>query len=365
MKKIRENAIPPELFAQKVYLYGAGYTAKVCVTELEKKGIEISALVDDDEMKWGKYVEGYPVISYQDFSINAEKCNVILMSIYGKAIYNKLKTLKNVTVWEMYEWYTNLLNQQEFVIEKYCEGEKLEAYRENTLQIKGLLADQESWSCLDNIYSYFKTKDTSYLTEICTTEESYFIKEVKEYFKDRECNIVDAGAYEGELLRGIISAGLNVKNWYCFELDSHNYQRLKENLKGTILPKSMSAYAENLGLWNENVKLPIVEAGTASKVTNTVDSKNYCNMITMDTYFQDKMVDMIKMDIEGAEMNALKGGINVIRRDRPVLAISIYHYVEDYYGILRFLNNNLHNYKWYIRQHALIYGETVLYGIPY
>ncbi len=90
-----------------------------------------------------------------------------------------------------------------------------------------------------------------------------------------------------------------------------------------------------------------------------------CQVETIDHYFQDIHVDMIKMDIEGAEMKALFGGINIIRRDKPLLAISIYHYVEDYYRIMQFLLKNAGGrYKYYIRQHALIYGETVLYAIP-
>lgn len=87
-------------------------------------------------------------------------------------------------------------------------------------------------------------------------------------------------------------------------------------------------------------------------------------MISLDKYFEDKSYNFVKMDIEGAEYPALCGGIETIKRDRPILAISIYHSLEDYYRIPNYLMQELNDYKFYIRHHSLILSETVLYAIP-
>ena len=369
VRTLRKDTLLKEVGNRPVYLYGAGYTAKVCLGALESEGVTIEALIDDDIMKQGTTVLSYPVLSYEEF---ANKCeaeegvNVILTSIYGKQIYNRLTDFPNVTVWEMYEWYTELLNQQEIVTEKYCEGEKLALYKQNTDALKAYLADAESGKVLDGIYRYFETRDIRHLVDICTTEESYFIHEVKEYFGNREISLIDAGAYEGELLRAIHASGIKVKNWYCFELEKSNFKRLKDNVEKMELPDGFNCICENLGLWEERKAFPVVAQGTGSKVQEgNMEGGEICQVETIDHYFQDIHVDMIKMDIEGAEMKALFGGINIIRRDKPLLAISIYHYVEDYYRIMQFLLKNAGGrYKYYIRQHALIYGETVLYAIP-
>ena len=219
VRTLRKDTLLKEVGNRPVYLYGAGYTAKVCLGALESEGVTIEALIDDDIMKQGTTVLSYPVLSYEEF---ANKCeaeegvNVILTSIYGKQIYNRLTDFPNVTVWEMYEWYTELLNQQEIVIEKYCEGEKLALYKQNTDALKTYLADTESGKVLDGIYRYFETRDIRYLVDICTTEESYFIHEVKEYFGNREISLIDAGAYEGELLRAIHASGIKVKSWCLY-----------------------------------------------------------------------------------------------------------------------------------------------------
>ena len=140
------------------------------------------------------------------------------------------------------------MNQQEIVIEKYCEGEKLALYKQNTDALKTYLADTESGKVLDGIYRYFETRDIHHLVDICTTEESYFIHEVKEYFGNREISLIDAGAYEGELLRAIHASGIKVKNWYCFELEKSNFKRLKDNVEKMELPDGFNCICENLGL---------------------------------------------------------------------------------------------------------------------
>ena len=54
---------------------------------------------------------------------------------------------------------------------------------------------------------------------------------------------------------------------------------------------------------------------------------------TIDTECKDKKVGLIKMDIEGFEYFAIKGGLETIKRDKPVLLISIYHTGKDFFEI--------------------------------
>lgn len=70
------------------------------------------------------------------------------------------------------------------------------------------------------------------------------------------------------------------------------------------------------------------------------------------------------MDIEGAELSALEGGIGTIKKCRPQLAISIYHSDEDFINIPLFLNDILENYKFKIGHYHPSLCETILYDIP-
>lgn len=69
------------------------------------------------------------------------------------------------------------------------------------------------------------------------------------------------------------------------------------------------------------------------------------------------------MDIEGAELKALKGCREIIKNQQPDLAICVYHKVEDMHEIPRFINEMNPNYKFYLRHHSRGHGETVFYAI--
>ena len=71
------------------------------------------------------------------------------------------------------------------------------------------------------------------------------------------------------------------------------------------------------------------------------------------------------MDIEGSELDALKGGEKIIKRDLPHLAISIYHKPSDLWEIgLYLFSIHGNKYKYYIRNYGHQTFDTVLYAIP-
>jgi FkbM family methyltransferase len=73
-------------------------------------------------------------------------------------------------------------------------------------------------------------------------------------------------------------------------------------------------------------------------------------------------VDFIKMDIEGAELEALKGAENLIRKFRPKLAISIYHKPEHFYQIIEYLNSLNLEYEFFLDHFTIHSEETILFA---
>ena len=86
--------------------------------------------------------------------------------------------------------------------------------------------------------------------------------------------------------------------------------------------------------------------------------------VTIDHYFSETSLTYLKMDIEGAELSAIKGAAHVIQRDRPVLAICVYHQQNHIWKIPEILNSVCDNYRFYLRPHLLEGWDTVLYAIP-
>ena len=60
----------------------------------------------------------------------------------------------------------------------------------------------------------------------------------------------------------------------------------------------------------------------------------------------------------------MKGGETLIKKSRPILAVSIYHSLDDVVDIPIYLHDNLENYDYFIRHHSYSWPETVIYGIP-
>jgi FkbM family methyltransferase len=187
--------------------------------------------------------------------------------------------------------------------------------------------------------------------------------------------LVDGGAFTGdsaeEFIRLCKARGIMYSHLYCFEPDASNYNRLKENL---------SAHSDitcfNVGLWNRATALSFLSSGHiqsfAARVirdsgdTEVVDPQVGDVVIrttSIDEKLSGKVVTFIKMDIEGAEIEALEGGAETIRAHRPKLAISAYHRRSDLYRIPILINKIIPGYHFYLRHLSDCYYDTVLFAI--
>lgn len=127
------------------------------------------------------------------------------------------------------------------------------------------------------------------------------------------------------------------------------------------------------GLWHEDSVLAIDTSSDLPLASvSTLEDVNFAShveieVVSIDHFVEERKiekVDFIKFDIEGAELNALRGASKTLQKDRPKLAISIYHSYEDLYQIALFLNETLKNYSYRLGQYHYDLGETVLYAFP-
>jgi FkbM family methyltransferase len=126
-------------------------------------------------------------------------------------------------------------------------------------------------------------------------------------------------------------------------------------------------------LWSTDaLRLHYIDGGPGSRVSDDTvthgDWPGSVDTVTIDATV-DRLglprVDFVKMDIEGAELDALKGGEQTIRRHRPKLAISLYHKPEDFETIPRWLAGLDLGYEFYLEHHTIYRNETVLFGVPH
>jgi len=88
------------------------------------------------------------------------------------------------------------------------------------------------------------------------------------------------------------------------------------------------------------------------------------DVVTIDQLCSAFRPNFIKMDIEGAEHDALDGAVQTIRRDRPRLALSAYHRPDDLWTLLLKVDAWQLGYQFYLRSHGNNGFDTVLYAVP-
>jgi FkbM family methyltransferase len=75
-------------------------------------------------------------------------------------------------------------------------------------------------------------------------------------------------------------------------------------------------------------------------------------------------VDFIKLDIEGSELDAIRGATGVIDKFRPRLAISIYHAPDDLFNIILYIKERHPLYRMFLDHYTIHSEESILYCLP-
>lgn len=155
--------------------------------------------------------------------------------------------------------------------------------------------------------------------------ESYLLKSLIE----PDDIVIDAGANIG-FYSLLIAQGLKTGRVYSFEPVPQNFKSLQHNISPS--PKEKNIFLMNKGLWHKRDTLQFslesdmednVGSFTAGAVTKALD-QHVCEVVTLDDFCKDfQKLDFIKMDIEGAELSALKGGEKTIERFKPQFMIEI------------------------------------------
>lgn len=151
--------------------------------------------------------------------------------------------------------------------------------------------------------------------------------------------MVDCGAYTGDTVEAAAGFYADLDTVIAFEPDRQNMGRLKQMAGRTDLPVKNWGFIEKAS-WSEKTELCFKAAGQASCVSG--DGEVRIPADTIDHVLAGMApvkVDFIKMDVEGSEKESLSGARETIRKDHPVLAVSVYHKIEDLYEIPRMIED--------------------------
>ena len=155
---------------------------------------------------------------------------------------------------------------------------------------------------------------------------------------------------------------------YAIEFVPENRVVLQHNLDANpTLGARVSVWEAPIGR-TDGIRVSIVGSGPGTRTTDALKGggRVFASR-SIDSWCIDEhalpRVDYIKMDIEGAEFDALLGARRLIQRDAPKLAISVYHRVDDFYRIPAAILSIDPTYRFWMDHHTVHGEETVLYGL--
>lgn len=208
---------------------------------------------------------------------------------------------------------------------------------------------EEGWTIYEGLYYIVPFDAISVINEV---------KRV--YVKPKKGDIVlDAGAHYG-FYTLLASRLVGAKGCIlAFEPHLHNYRRLVANLRLNGI-KNVKTFNLALGEFNDQAKLYTDgESGAYSTFFKRGARYQNVRMVRLDTIVTQmglEKLDLIKIDIEGAELRILEGARETIQKFKPKLTIAGYHFPNEITKLEQWLRANYEFYEIKTTSNAFLYA---------
>lgn len=340
-----------------VWIFGAGSFGRDVCGILQAQGFRVCGFVETRPA--AVQVLGLPVLDWQRWSELAPQPQLVL------GIYNRdmaLDTLEGVAraagatdvfmPWDIYNQFKAQLGWRYWLSDAPTVLDQLPAL----LRAYDLLSDEASRRCLVDICDFRLGLQLAY-GGFRHTDNQYFNALTLPPLAGRGLCYVDGGAYNGDTYAELCSHA-QVERAYLFEPDAQNYQALLRQVQGqagaVCLPLALA----------DGYRLLNFSAGAGEGAAISAAGGQHIAAAALDEVLCGERVDFLKLDVEGAEVQALQGARQLIARSRPVLAISLYHHPQDLWVLPALLDSICQGYALYIRQHFFNSFDSVLYAVP-
>lgn len=335
-----------------VVFYGCGAHFN-CVLEQWNKFLhrQVDFCCDSNSSKWGKYFRGIKCLSPTELIAIKDDCIVFVTIGDYKDVFNFLKKKKFTSVNLIYDTDLRSLcslssrNNSDIIVK--------------LIQVYNYLFDTQSKRVFLSVISRVLDKNAplNIMTRVYEPDQ-YFPSEVVNLTKNE--SFVDIGAFDGDTIKDFIK---RVKgrfdNIFSFEVNKDNFKLLKKTIDS--LSNNFKIKAYNFGIWNKEADIRYT-LGVSTGTAIGVGTARGC-VKPLDRVLSRKKVTYIKMDVEGAELNALRGSKEIINSQKPKLAISVYHNFKDLWEIPLYIKKLVPDYKIYLRHHTNLHCDTVCYAV--
>jgi FkbM family methyltransferase len=384
-----------------VVLFGVGAVGKDLCQILQLHGVQPVCFCDNNPSQVGCRYFGIPVISFAELKQTHLNHLIVVASCkYAAEIRQQLLdegfsadriiSISSITNPELLGYYQHC----GYYTQNPQHSLSIKDIRNNLEDVTAaynLLDDQRSRDLFVGRLSLFTSRidfsqfskyivDHSELNEkerdsfpfyVSPEDYGYFNNDIV-FLKEGE-TLVDGGSFNGlsaaTFAKTCERKGLAYKGIFCFEPDAGNFSVLQKNT--AHLPNTTCIQR---GLWSHATTLTFLSAGecdpgafleaSGSMTANPCANKVEVQTISIDEQFHDGEISFIKLDIEGAEIEAIQGAAETIKRCQPTLAISAYHKHSDIYRLPLLIHSLCPTYKLYLRHYGYTLFDMVLFAIP-
>ncbi len=348
--------------AEHVCVYGLGrYFQEAFFQQHVKERFGVDLLCDKSEQRMKELsgdprVESFRLVKPEELA-SLKNVVVILMLGDPRSALDDLGDMVGIE---------NCITYNDLVLDELMTVNRTDDYYENSwdrlLRAFRMQADERSKEIFVNIFCLRAAPHLARCSyeELCTLPQ-YFPEDI--FSVTGYKNVVDCGAYTGDTLKEFANrTGERYERYYAFELDRDNHVRLQETVATLHQKDKITCFP--YGVWSEekDISYGTMASDDSFSIYNTRETQT-AHVVSLDQQLKDTPVDFIKMDIEGAEMEALKGCAAIIQKQHPAIAVCVYHRIEDLWEVPLYLKELCSDYKIYVRHHTKYWvSETVCYA---
>lgn len=347
----RDQILAAVASRKHVVFYGCGIILDSIVETWRRYvGRQIDFCCDSDPLKWGKQFSGARCLSPDELLRLKNDCIVFVTIGNFQPVVDQLRALGFPAV--------SLLFKYDLVNSDFLDTQEVSFIAANLCHARSLFADTKSLAVFDAICRRVLDGGRNYrlMADQCEGDQ-YFPADIVRLTHHE--HFVDLGAFDGDTVADFIRRTSGQFDCIdAFELDSRNFQQLQA--RASQLPRAERIRIHNLGVWDSECEVSYsVGLSNSSVGTGTACGR----VIPLDSVLKDDPVSFIKMDIEGAEVRALRGARQIIETRHPTLAVCVYHHFQHLWEIPILVSEMLPAHSLFLRHHNPLEYETVFYAV--
>jgi FkbM family methyltransferase len=350
-------------FNRRLILFGASELGKAALRGLREVGNPPLFFADNNPKLWGTNIDGVEVLSGAEAVERYRSSACFIVTIYnGSPVRSQLKQRGCECVIHFAHLFWKYPN---VFVPSSCMGLPSVIF-DNADQIRSgynVLSDDCSRKLFCEQLRWRVLLNSEDMMPPSRAMETYFPPDLIK-LSDHEV-LVDCGAYDGDSIRGFLNRVENCFDQiYALEPDSGNRRALEyycrtlpDSVRAriTVLPYALGKTRSKVYFSNDSL--------VSSKIT-AVNAAAEVECLSLDELAGDRSPSFIKMDIEGAEPDAIEGASRILNEHQPMLAACVYHRSEHLWEIPWLIRKVSPHHSIFLRRYAEDCWELVCYAIP-